>query len=265
MIRQLSIELVDPASNIEHATDGRVARAGALLSGLGHRVCDRTKASGRDERLSALLTALDREPDVVWGVAGGTRTVEQLPHWRELAVAWDERTCLLGTSDLTHLLWMGATIGRRGVYAFDLVNVDAYFADPAAHVSDALMNAMDHDNARTALLTSLGLAPESRILGGHLMITTFMVLYSPMDLADKVLFVELHSDTDERAESVYWVDQLATVLEGSSSLPRAMILGHHDVRWGSTDDLNRLIEERIGRLGISTVGLDHFTTRVPIG
>jgi len=215
--------------------------------------------SGRgefDDLLAGFHEAVaNPEIDLIWFVSGGTTLIKYLD-----SINWDlvtkTKKKYLGISDFTHFSYKAINLGCECYYGAGLADVTFYFPEEnqRKHIVDFL---------KTGNVAPSESVPFSEsTVGGHTFITTFMLNQEPMDLSDKILFLEYHNVPGEDfVDMEYYFDQLFYVIK--NNLPKAFILGHSLMtnEQGELIDykkINEFLKPKFQHFGKEVYEVDHF-------
>jgi len=215
--------------------------------------------SGRenfDDLLAGFHEAVaNPEIDLVWFVSGGTTLIKYLDRINWELVSTTKKK-YLGISDFTHFSYKATLLGCECYYGAGLADIMFYF--PKEEQRKHIVNFLKEGTFKE-LANNLN---DEHIVGGHTIITTFMLTQEPINLSDKVLFLEYHNIPGEGfIEMEYYFDQLFYSIK--NNVPKAFILGHSLM----TDEngelidykkINEFLKPLFTRFGKEVYEVDHF-------
>lgn len=223
-----------------------------------------------DKMVDGFHKALDSDADLIWCIRGGNKCIQMLDKvdWHRII---DSKKVFYGLSDFTHFSAMAVWKGVTCYYGQGLTNIKSYFSNPSERqfITDFLTTGIPVSENATPLANSksnLDVLGE-KIIGGHLLIFTFMQSQLKIDLGERFIFIEYHSGAvGENLDDLgYYLDQLLYVLK--DNMPKGFILGHTEMRNidGSSipiNVINEYLSEKIVKTGLPIYYLDHFKNTI---
>ncbi len=210
------------------------------------------------------------EVDIIWFVQGGTSLIKFIP-----SINWSlvEKTKkkYLGISDFTHFSSKAIDLGSECYYGGSLAKITKYWKtkEDRQHIVDFIKSGMCNMRAQQIFPSTkesdfLG---ES-ILGGHMIISTFMMSQSQPKLNNSFLFLEHHYIPGESLLDLeFWLDQVKYLIKDNQ--PKGFILGHSilfDKQNNILDfnELNRFLTEKLKIFNKPIYQIDHFKNLVKL-
>ncbi|HRY77113.1 MAG TPA: LD-carboxypeptidase [Candidatus Paceibacterota bacterium] len=214
--------------------------------------------------------ALDSEAELVWVVRGGNKCIQTLDklNWNKI-IASGKR--FYGLSDFTHFSTMAVFKGVKCYYGQGLTNIKEYFPLPSERqfIVDLLKTGVPVSESAQPLANSASTLDVSKekIVGGHLLVFTLMQGQLHIDLRERFIFIEYH--TEALGESLddlgYYIDQLLYVLK--NNMPKGFILGRTEMKNvdGSQvliEDINKYCVEKLSGYNLPIFYFDHFKNTI---
>lgn len=255
------LAIINLASDVNLHIDSRMRRVVHAIQSTDWAPEILFSGTSVDHRINDFAEAMNGGFNAIWAATGGTTAVQTINRIGHELHPDTPILPILGTSDLTHQAWLLRANSRPFIYSFDLINSFSYFDEPETQILKALRVAMQPEVSRVRLLEELELPSDLRIVGGHLFITTYMLGRLSYRLPGSALFLEHHSETEGRQESIYWIDALVSMFEAGNT-PSAVILGHSSIPWGSSLEIVEYFRYRLEPLGIPVRTVDHYS--IPI-
>lgn len=202
--------------------------------------------------------------DLVFFVQGGSVLIKFLP-----LIDWDlvqkSNKKYAGLSDFTHFAFKSVSLGCECYYGIALRDVHKYWPtqNDQAPIIELLKNNSGHFNQALSMTdNSAQDLSNEKVIGGHIIISTFMLSQLQISLADTYLFLEYHNIPGESFyELEFWLDQLKYVIKNNQ--PKGFILGHSllyekDGTVIDYKDINIFLTEKLSELEKPIYQVDHF-------
>lgn len=204
------------------------------------------------------------EIDLVWFVQGGTTLIKYLRDIDWELVARTKKK-YLGLSDFTHFSFKAVTVGCECYYGAGLADITKYFptADQKSHITNFLLDGTieAYEAKHVTSEKEVNVASEN-IIGGHLIISTYMLSQENIDLSKAFLFLEHHNIPGEDfIDLEYYVDQLKYVI--GTNQPKGFILGHsmlfeENGEMMDYQKINIFLSDRLSVYNKPIYQIDHF-------
>lgn len=230
-------------------------------------------ASGADtinSMVEKFSQALDSDAKLIWVVCGGNKCIQTLDKldWDKIVASGKK---FYGLSDFTHFSTMAVSEGVKCYYGQGLTNIKEYFplAPERQFIVDLLKTGVPTSKNAQPLahsISDLNVSKE-KIVGGHLLIFALMQGQLKIDLKNRYVFMEYH--TEALGESLddlgYYIDQLLYVLKGN--MPKGFILGRTEMKnidgsQMAIEDINGYCVEKLSEYNLPVFYLDHFKNTV---
>ncbi|PIZ55927.1 hypothetical protein COY23_03830 [bacterium (Candidatus Torokbacteria) CG_4_10_14_0_2_um_filter_35_8] len=214
--------------------------------------------------------ALDSDAKVIWVIRGGLSCIRTLDK-----IDWDKvsksNKKFYGLSDFTHFSTMAVSKGLICFYGQGLTKIKQYF--PTKNHRKFITNLLKTGKpfsreAKSIFLSQSGLnISDVKVIGGHLLIFSFMQGQLKIPLNNRYVFIEYHhSATGEGLNELgYYLDQLLFLLK--DNMPKGFILGRTELKdYNNTliqiGEINKFYVEKLSKYKLPVYYLDHFENTI---
>jgi muramoyltetrapeptide carboxypeptidase LdcA involved in peptidoglycan recycling len=166
------------------------------------------------------------EIGIVWFVCGGEKLIKFLDKidWK---LVKKSNKAFIGTSDFTHFAFKVAEINQPAYYGNGLKNIKLYHSTKKSrqYMVDFLRTGKVNKYKYRNLFKKVDNLNNEKIVGGHLLISTFMLGELKINLSNRYLFIEHHYIPGEKLIDLeFFFDQLKMRIKHNK--PKGFILGH---------------------------------------
>jgi len=230
-------------------------------------------ASGIDtveEMVEKFHQAISSDVDLVWVIRGGLSCIKTLDliHWDMVAKS---KKKFLGLSDFTHFSTKAVSKGLTCFYGQGLTNIKQYFPTKKDRefITQLLKTGVPYSKkAKSMYKAKNDLNIDSKnIVGGHLLIFSFMQGQLKFQLNETFVFIEYHHSAigEGLDELGYYLNQLMFLLK--DNLPKGFILGRTELKDFENKaipikKINKFYIEQLKEYDLPIYYLDHFTNTI---
>jgi muramoyltetrapeptide carboxypeptidase LdcA involved in peptidoglycan recycling len=190
-------------------------------------------AKNLDEMIAGFNKAIASDADIVWIIRGGLECIEAMQRldWDKIAHSGKR---FYGLRDFTHFSTKAVSKGMTCFYGQALSMIKQFFPKKSDRkfITDFLKSGdFKCDEAVPLANTEDPLnIDDVKVVGGHLLIFTFMQSHLEIDLKDRFVFIEYHHSAigEGLRELGYFIEQLKYTLRGN--LPLGFILGRSELK-----------------------------------
>ncbi len=214
--------------------------------------------------------SLESNADLIWVVGGGWACIKTLDkiNWDKVA---STNKVFYGLSDFTHLSSKAVSLGAKCYYGQGLAYIKQFF--PTKDSRKFIVDFLKTGNPNSNLAKPLSVSTEEldinkeKVVGGHLLIFSFMQSQLKIDLKERYLFLEYHHSANgtELEELEYYLNQLLYVIK--DNLPKGFILGRHLLKdFGGKEievgEINDFLTSKLLKYNLPVYYIDHFNNVV---
>ncbi|MCX6823095.1 MAG: LD-carboxypeptidase [candidate division SR1 bacterium] len=210
--------------------------------------------------------SLDSDADLIWVISGGLSCIKTLDKIdREKVVSSNKK--FYGLSDFTHFSTRAVSLGLTCYYGQGLAKIKQYF--PTIDDRKFIVNFLKTGNPNSSKAKSFSTSIEdlnidkTRIVGGHMLLFTFIQSQVNIDLKDRHLFLEYHSSAigEDLEELEYYLDQVLYIIK--NNLPKGFILGRSELKnldetEINIDEINNFLVSKLSTYNLPIYYIDHF-------
>ena len=223
-----------------------------------------------DDMVEKFNQSIISDVEIVWIIRGGNKCIQTLDKldWDNIMKSGKR---FYGLSDFTHFSTMAVSKGITCFYGQGLTRIKQFF--PAENdrkfIADLLKTGIPVSEDAKALAfanSDLDISKE-KIIGGHLLIFTFMQSLFNTDLKNRYLFIEYHTGAigEDLNYFGYYLDQLLYVIK--DNMPKGFIFGRTEMRNFDNsqipiDEINKYCVEKLSKYNLPVYYLDHFKNTI---
>ncbi len=216
--------------------------------------------------------SLSSEADIVWFVCGGWTCLKVLDK-----IDWDKvvasKKKFYGLSDFTHFSSKATSLGLNCYYGQGLAHIKQFFptTESRQFIVDFLKTGVPNYSLAEPLSPNTKALDISKvkIVGGHMLIFTFMQNQLSVNLKDKYLFLEYHHSANGLSlqEIEYYLNQVLFTIK--DNLPQGFILGRHMLKDFEgeeikVEEINNFLTSKLLKYNLPVYYMNHFHNIVPL-
>ena len=211
--------------------------------------------------------------DLVWFVRGGDKLMRFFDKidWNLVKKANKK---YIGFSDPTNFFFKAVNLGQTCYYGTNLrrigehINSKAFNKKDYAQLIDFFKTRKEVKYDHKNLFKKVDNFEKEKVVGGHLIITTFMLQQMKFNLSNHFLMLEYHlTSGDTIGELEFFVDQLKIVIK--NNLPKGFVLGFSQVYSDKgillkPEVINQCFVDNLKEYGLPIVYINHLKQPVKL-
>jgi len=213
------------------------------------------------------------EIDLIWFARGGDKIMRFFDKidWGLVKKANKK---YLGFSDPTNFFFKAIELGQTCYYGINLRRTGEHFYSKRFTEKERkallgfLKDGKEVNYSHKDLFKEVDGLKNEKIIGGHLLIDTFMIQQMKIDLSKYFLLVEYHlTSSDTLGELEFFIDQLKIVMK--NNLPKGFIIGWSQVynkngKMLKQGIVNKCFVENLKEYNLPIIYIDHIKSPIKL-
>ncbi len=213
------------------------------------------------------------EVDLVWFARGGDKIMRFFDK-----IDWDlvkkANKKYIGFSDPTNFFFKAIKLGQTCYYGTNLRRISEHFysnkftSKSRKKLVDFFKGGLEVEYKYKSLFKKVDNFKDEKVIGGHLVINTFMIQQMKINLSKHFLLIEYHlTSSDTIGELEFFIDQLKIVIK--NNLPKGFVLGWSQVydkngKMLKQDLINKCFVENLKEYNIPIIYIDYIKSPIKL-